>query len=256
MFSSRLLLLSLLALAACGGEKTSDSGAGTTGETNDAGEGGETTDGGDVLEPEYPSGSPTGCDLTGTSYQLDFTTARVIQPQQLGPILADAIGDVLAMGVAAQTDSSVSLVLALTDGGVQDLCTPTVQPPDGTWADPVFAVGPADVSVDIDGTAATLSSFQFTAAAGASCNTIESGVFQTDLDVRLLASALGSILGSEDPDEMCETLLSLGGVCEACESDSDPYCIKLVVDQLASPDRGTPLQVVTQTEIDANADCG
>ena len=256
MLSSRLLLLPLFTLAACGGEKSSDSAAGTTGETADAGGTGETTDGGDVLEPEYPSGSPTGCDLTGTSYQLDFTTARVIQPQQLGPILADAIGDALAMGVTAQTDANVSLVLALTDGGVQDLCTPSVQPPDGTWADPVFAVGPADVSVDIDGTEATLSSFQFTAAAAASCTAIESGVFQTDLDVRLLSSALGSVLGTEDPDEMCETLLGLGGVCEACDSDGATYCIKLVVDQLASPDRGTPLQVVTQTDIDANADCG
>ena len=256
MRTTPILLLSVLTIAACGGKSTdSANDSAATGVTTDGGDEQEEEEEDDSLEPEYPSGAATGCDLTGTSYQLDFTTARVIQPQAVGPLLADAIGDALAIGITGQTDSSVSVLLALTSGGEQDLCTPSVQPPDGSWADPVFAVGPADVSVSIDGTDATLSSFQFTAAAASSCTAIESGVFQTDLDARLLGSALGSTLGSEDPDEMCEALVQFGAPCEPCTSDSAPYCVKLVVDRFAASDRGTPLQAVTPDDIAGNADC-
>lgn len=259
MTTSRLLLLTAFALTACGGsDKSSDSSAEESPDaTTDGGDGdGDTDEEEPAIEPEYPSGSPTGCDLTGTSYQLDFTVARVLQPEALGPVLADAIGSDLAIGISAQTDTTVSTVLALTSDGVQDLCTPSVQPPEGSWADPVFTVGPADVSVDISGTVATLSSFQFTAGAAASCTAIESGVFETDLDARLLGEAIGGTLGSEDPDEMCAVLVTLGAECQPCGSDSEPYCVKLVVDQLSASDRGTPLQVVTETDILDNPDCG
>jgi len=252
-----ILLTAALGLPACSGKTSDTSTSGTTDTSTEA----DTDDSGDTdedesVEPEYPTGTATGCDLTNHSYLLDFTSARVLEPAALGPILADAIGDSLAMGISAQTDSNVSVLLALTDDGNQDMCTPSVHPPDGTWVDPVMAVGPADLSVEVDGSPVTLSSFQFTAASNAECTGIESGVFQSDLDARLLGPALGSLVGTEDPQGICDALLAFGATCGACDSDGEAFCIKLIIDRMSAPDRGIPLEEVTTEDIAANSECG
>jgi hypothetical protein len=257
---SYLLLSVPLALAvACNGSKEDSATAGTTDGTTSGTTDTDTNDPGDSGEPDgpdFPSGDPTGCDLTGKAFQLDFGDARVIQPAALGPILADSISDSLAFGVTAQTDSTVSTILVLNEGGTQDMCTPSAQPPEGTWNDPVFAVGPADLAVDVDGSAVTLSSFQFTAAATADCSSIEGGVFQTDLDTRLLGDVLGGLVGTEDPQGICDALLGFGAACEACDSDSEPYCLKLVIDHMNAGPYGSSLVEVTAEDIAANPDCG
>jgi hypothetical protein len=261
MRTTTLALVGLGFLAACSGSKDEDS-AGTTDATGDTDETPGTTDEGDTDDeddndgPTYPSGDPTSCNLVGGSYGLDFNGANVVQPAALGALLTDAIGDSLALGVLAQGDTSMSVFLALMDAGAQDMCAPTAHPDEGTWADPVFAVGPGDLTVAIDGSPVTLSSFKFTAAANTDCASIRDGVFEADLDARLLGPLMEDLLGTTDPQEICDALVTFGAQCGACASDEEPFCVSLIIDNISGPATSTPIVPVTPEGIAENEDCG
>lgn len=197
--------------------------------------------------------APLGC-LTGKAFPLDLADARIIKPQGIGPIVADALGAAWSFGVSAETDTTVTTLIASNIRGAQDMCTPTAHPPEGSWNDPVFAVGPADLVLYRDIFTITLSNFQFTAAANAECSAIQDGVFQADLDARL--PGLDDLTGISDPQVICDALLGLGTECEACDSDGEPYCLKLMVDQMDAAASDGALVEVTAEDIAANTDCG
>ena len=188
--------LSLLLVACTGksdGEDTSDTGdAGENGGTGDDGGGGEgggdaggTGDdgGGSTTEPDWPTGDPAGCDLTAAAYNLDFYEARVLAPVGIGSLLLDPLGKSLSVGFTAQTETSADAYLAFMESGAQDTCTPTVAIPTGTWTDPVFQVGPADIQTEIDSNPVVLSG-SIAAATNADCSALVDGVFIADLDAR------------------------------------------------------------------------
>lgn len=264
----RALLALPLLLLACTTDKTDDTSADDTaaaGGDGGAGDGGGTGgdegggtggDNGGVTEPDWPSGEPAGCDLTTTSYNLDFRDARVISPPGLGALLLDPLGTALSVGFSAQDDTSVTAFMALTEDDGQDLCSPTIAPPPGSWADPVLEIGPADIQTEVDGSDVTLSGFQFAAATTADCTALTSGVFIADLDVRLHVDLLGGLLGTTDIDEMCTAFLGFGAECSPCSSDSEPYCLSIVVDQLPAAALDTPLVERSEDDIAADADCG
>ena len=115
------------------------------------------------------------------------------------------------------------------ESGAQDTCTPTIAIPTGTWTDPVFQVGPADIQTEIDGNPVVLSGFQLAAATNADCSALVDGVFIADLDARENAALLG-LIGSEDPADICMHCSASGPAW--CAVDSEPYCLNIVVDQI------------------------
>jgi len=260
------LSLSLL-LVACSGksdaEDTSDTGgagddggAGDGGGTGDGGGGTGDDGGGSTTEPDWPTGDPAGCDLTGAAFNLDFFEARVLAPAGIGSLLVDPLGKNLSVGFTAQTETTADAYLAFMESGAQDPCTPTVAAPTGTWTDPVFEVGPADIQTEIDGNPVVLSSFQLAAATSADCSALVDGVFIADLDARENAALLGGLIGSEDPAEICDALLGFGAACVPCAADSEPYCLNIVVDQIPAAAVETAVVPRSAEEVAADEGCG
>ncbi|MCK6507555.1 Ig-like domain-containing protein [Myxococcota bacterium] len=186
-------------------------------------------------------------DLVGNAYLLDVAGASWTEPEGAGDLISGFIDLELIVGVSSVTGDSIKMLGAIADAGEQDYCTPTIDFPSADFREnPYFQVGPTDVVFDAGGISAELSDFSMSGYFGDDGDIIEEGVVQAELDVRVLAPALGEVLGTEDPDDLCMYMGFLGIECTTCTGDGADYCVGLTVEEIDGALLGESLATVDQ----------
>jgi hypothetical protein len=200
-------------------------------------------------------GEPLVVDLTGATYAVNLAEARFLQPAGVADLLLGSLENNLLVGVLGTTDRSIDMMGALDAGGsgLQDSCTPSIAFPAGTFADPAFEVGPADVSLPLAGVPITMFGMRLSGAFAADGSFFGGGRLEGQLDARDLAPLLGDLLGVTDPDEVCALMVGFGVTCGACDSDGAAYCIEVLADQITATAQGSALECVD--EADCHPDC-
>ncbi len=205
-----------------------------------------------------PLGTPTdGCDLTGQTFIVDLQGARFVEPAGVAELLLGQLEDSILLSPTEVSDSSVSMIGALGSAtGAQDECTASLNDfPAASYDDPYFALAADNLTLAVSGLEITIDSFAISGDFKSDCSGFGGGTLAGELDARTLAPLLGDLLGITDPDEVCATLTGFGVTCEACASDGAEYCVEVYVDQLNASATDGALQVITQEDVDANADC-
>ncbi|MDP2308665.1 MAG: hypothetical protein Q8P18_21770 [Pseudomonadota bacterium] len=205
---------------------TSDDGT-PDGDTSDEG-GGEDT---------LPA---TSADLDDTLYAIDRASMRVTEPPGLDALFGEVLDRDVFVYVERASASTIELAVALagTDGQ-QDPCEAVRAFPAGDWsANPVFDVGPGQLTTSFGGQSATFRSLVLSGVFDESGAAWRDGTLAAELDTRELAAALGDIDG-------CELVADLGGECVAC-SDGEEACFALRIEGIVA-DR-------VETSFDASPD--
>ena len=248
----RLLLpLALLVSTACSSGK-GEVDAGDTTDGADGADGADGTDGSDGTDGTNPA---TGCDLEGQAFFIDFESATIVAPANVGPILISQLDGDLLLQVQAQEASSIDAILGFAVEGEQDPCVETADLPTSDWADPVLTLGPQDVTLNLAGAPVPLSSFYLAIEVAPECDSLTAGVAEAELDARPLNDVVGGVFGTDTPDELCETLGGLGVTCGPCTSDGAPYCADLLIEDLGGPAVDTALVPISASDVAGNAAC-
>ena len=197
-------------------------------------------------------GLPVECDLAGKSYRVDLLSARFVQPDPaVASLLFEQLSDDILLVIASASDTELEMLGALSDGigGQQNYCYPSIEfPTAASFADPVFAVGPEDVTLDVAGTSIQISGLSISGAIAPSCTYFGGGKLEGELDARVLAPLVEELLDTSDPDEICGLLVTFGVECKPCSSDSAPYCAEIEVDNITAANAGVPLACVSEEE--------
>ena len=229
------------------------SGADDTG-GDDGGDGGSDGGGGNE-DVEWPEGDPTGCDLKGHTYLMDLTKGHFIEPAGVADLLLGQVQSTIALKVTSQSSSSVDVTVGVFENGEQDMCSVTSKLPSADWDDPVMSIGPTDMDMDMAGYTVTLSDFNFAAAAADDCDSLRDGVLISQLDARMLAPMMADLLGTDDPDEICNLMAGFGVTCDSCSTDGMPYCLNLIADQIPADGSDVGLEEITSSDVASNPDC-
>lgn len=191
--------------------------------------------------------------LIGSTYELDLTSGRFIQPEGVGSILQQYIGDtVIFLGVTAADTSEIQMLGAIGVPGTteQDLCSPTIPFPTADFtATPFFEVGPDATTIAVEGYEITIDDLYISGAFAPDGSYISGARLAGSIDTRPLVP----LVDPEGEDgAICDLAGSLGITCEAC-GDGEPYCLSLEVDSIAAAEVAG-LTLVERTEADVAGD--
>ena len=204
---------------------------------------------------------------------LDLGSADIVEPAGIGPLLEGFVADVYVlfhlMDVSdfAADELHIMGALGALDGSdvVQEMCTETIPLTFGQdgiidtaddlparWEDPWLRVGPTDLTLEVEGTEATVRDLDLEMLFHPEGTDFVGGRLAGSIDTRQLIS----LVDSEDPNAICELAEKVVGVsCVDC-GGGEPYCLGLVAENIQGDmlwDGGlTPL---TADDVDANADC-
>jgi MYXO-CTERM domain-containing protein len=98
---------------------------------------------------------------------------------------------------------------------------------DANWNDPTFRTEPDNVPVWILGNSVRLKDVAFAASVAPDCSELYAGTMELTVDARELGPTIGSILGEEEPDELCALFVTFGAPCTACVDGAED-CLDLV----------------------------
>jgi hypothetical protein len=235
------------------------SGDGSSGDGSDGGSGdgssGDGSDGGSGGDPfDSLSGDPTSCDLTDRAFTLDLQSGRFVEPPGVADLLLGQLESDFTIGISAHSGGSVEGFLGSTDGA-QDPCQPTTDLPTGDWDDPVLDVGPQTVSIDLAGLSVPLDDLRVAFVVDGDCEGFTDGVMAAELDARSLAPLLGDVLGTDDPDEVCDVLTGFGVTCAACASDGADYCIGVLATDIPGAAPRFEFDRITSSDVSGDPDC-
>ena len=227
MRALRLLLLILLALSvACVPTRRGGNRGGSDDDDDSASDDDDSVgDDDDTVGDDDDSVDPDT--LEGNTWSLDLVNATWIEPSGVGPLLT-TFGTALGVSVLPGSNlgsGDIDLRFAgLTTVLDQDPC---IESSDlgGDWDNPWAA---AAGTVPLMSMTLEQGSLQLRFEEG----TVTDGVIQGFADVRGLESIVG-----DDPSSMCELLASFGVSCEGCQSDGQPYCFFVHVEDIT----GSPL---------------
>lgn len=193
------------------------------------------------------------------TYAVDLSSGKFVEPAGVGDLIGGLIDVNILVGVTASTETSMDLIGAISESAStdQDLCTETLSiPPADFSQNPYFEIdASAGIEISVSGVDVGLDSLFIAGTFAADGSKFDGAVVEAELDVRKLAPLLADLIQSEDPAEACNLLLGFGVTCEECSSDTEPYCIGLVVEDLAAPSTGTPLVAKTADDIAADTTC-
>lgn len=191
----------------------------------------------------------------GKTYALEIGSARILQPAAAAGLLEqykDQIPTIL-IGVTGTTTSTISFMGAIaaegSDPPAQDMCQVTIPMPDSDFTgNPYFQLGPADLTFDISGYSVPIYSLMISGTFAPDASYFGGGVLQGEVDARDIVSLVPDV---ESADDVCELVGSFGAPCEACSSDSQPYCLTVMADQIKAEE----VPGLTLTQIDVDPGC-
>lgn len=231
-----------------GGSGSGSDGGSGSGSGGDSGSGSGSSSGSDG-DPDDGLGDPLTCDLEGRTYEMDAEGATWVQPAGVGSLLASQLGGPVMISVTDFGGGRLQGIGAIFEGGEQDFCTPTIEFPRADFDDPGFSVGPSTTSFDFSGFEIQVQDLRITGMFADDCSWVGRGTLEGELDARDLAPVMGELMGTEDPDEICDLMAGFGVECQACSSDGKPLCIPLEVEDI------TGVQTSDSVECVALEDC-
>ncbi len=194
-------------------------------------------------------------DLEGKAYRLDLANGRWIQPSGLGPVIGALLAADILIGVHSPGPDQLELTFARTlDFGLpQDRCEPTTLFPVADFArNPLYAVGPADVDLEIGGAAMPVNSLELTGAFTADGQAMEGGRLAGLADVGALS---GVLLGSSDPTAVCALLAPFSVTCLPCPNGGIVSCVQIEVDSIHGPVDPAGVETRTVSAIRKDPSC-
>ncbi len=260
-----LTLGAALLLAACNGsDKTDDTGTfgdgGAAGDGGASGDGGSAGDGGSEGDGGAGDGGSAG-DFDSTvivdgAWRIVLAEATWVEPAGVGSLLGSMIDYDLLLGVTGVDGDNLDTLLALGQSGVdqQDYCQPTLALTGDFSAAPTFAIGPDDLSIPYNDADLVLNDFQMAGTFSADGELITDGAISGYLDMRELAPALESSIGTSDPDEVCSLLAGFGVTCGACASDGASYCVDLALEDIEAERQDFSLREVAEAGTDPDCE--
>ena len=178
--------------------------------------------------------------------------------------MRDLIGGLLdnkiLIDLTSVINDQMSIRGAISEGATtdQDMCTETLEefPAADFSTSPYFEIPKEDVTLSVAGFTATIYGLEVTGTFSSDATYFGGGTLQGELDARQILPLLGDAgLDAETPEEVCGLLLGFGVSCVECQSDSEPLCVRLVVERLVADETGVELVPLTADEIAASAEC-
>jgi len=202
-------------------------------------------------------GAPLAASIDGNAYIVDLNGARFLQPAGVADLLLSQLNNSILMGVQTSSPNLQMIGAISVDGGTdQDVCTPTIDFPSADFSDsPYFAVGPQDTTISAAGYDIEISQLMISGTFSADGTYFGGGVLAGQLDARVLAPLVGSLLGTKDPDAICATVAGFGVTCTECASDGQPYCLDVLVEDITATALGTAIVPRTQADVDGDSTC-
>ena len=198
--------------------------------------------------------------IAGRTYALDISSGTFVEPAGVGDLIGGLLENNILIGVKSVEDSQMNIRGAISVAATteQDLCTETLEefPAADFSAAPYFEIPEEDVTLSVAGFTATIYGLAVTGTFSSDGTYFGGGTLQGELDARQILPLLGDAgLDAETPEEVCGLLLGFGVQCVTCQSDSEPLCVRLVVERLTADETGVELLPISVDEIDANEDC-
>jgi hypothetical protein len=195
----------------------------------------------------------------GRTYAVDLSSGNFVQPAGVGDLIGGLLENNILIGVTGATETSMSLIGALSVAGTvdQDTCQETLDIPDADFSsNPYFEIDASEgIEISAAGVTVGLDSLFISGTFAADGTYFGGGELVGELDVRKLAPLLEDLIQSDDPQEACNLLLGFGVTCEPCTSDTQPYCIALEVNGLVADDTEKALDPKTAEDVDADESC-
>jgi len=207
-----------------------------------------------------PLDDPTSID--GRTYLVNLHDSRFAEPAGVGPLLKTQVTQSILLTVTSVDATSLTMIGALTGAGgsTQDFCLPTInfpKPADFTEA-PYWEVQADEAVLNVADNDVSIENLVISGTFSADAVTFGGGVLAGTIDTALL----GGLLGSKDPNYICDLAKEFGDECSECPNGKDT-CLGLRLDQLVGDSTGTvAVRPIDQRECDAecplsktNKDC-
>lgn len=198
--------------------------------------------------------------IVGKTYALDISSGSFVEPAGVGDLIGGLLENKILIGVTSVENDQMSIRGAISKGATtdQDMCTETLEefPAADFSTSPYFEIPKEDVTLSVAGFTATIYGLEVTGTFSSDASYFGGGTLQGELDARQILPLLGDAgLDAETPEEVCGLLLGFGVSCVECQSDSEPLCVRLVVERLVADDTGVELVPLTADDIAASAEC-
>ena len=198
--------------------------------------------------------------IVGKTYALDISSGSFVEPAGVGDLIGGLLENKILIGVTSVENDQMSIRGAISDGSTtdQDMCTETLEefPSADFSTSPYFEIPKEDVTLSVAGFTATIYGLEVTGTFAADATYFGGGTLQGELDARQILPLLGDAgLDAETPEEVCGLLLGFGVQCVECISDSEPLCVRLVVERLVADETGVELVPLDADAIAASEEC-
>lgn len=188
--------------------------------------------------------------LVGKTYELALDEARFVEPENVGQILQQYIGEVtIYIGVASVGGGKVQMVGALGNEdvpGTQAFCDPSIDFPEADFAEsPHFVIGgTGKTTLAVAGFSIDIENLNIGGDFASDGSYFGGGTLSGTIDTRPLDT-----LVDEEAEEgyICDLAAGLGITCETCPSGGD-FCLSLYADSILA----TEVSGLTLVEIDGN----
>lgn len=195
--------------------------------------------------------------IVGKTYALDISSGTFVEPAGVGDLIGGLLENNILIGVKSIENDQMAIrgaisVASTTD---QDYCTSTLEdfPPADFSTSPYFEIPKEDVTLSVAGFTATIFGLAVTGTFAPDGSYFGGASLEGELDARQILPLLGDAgLDAETPEDVCGLLLGFGVQCVECQSDSEPLCVRLVVDRLVAEETGNELGLVCDSECHAS----
>ncbi|NOY27866.1 MAG: hypothetical protein GXP62_18535 [Oligoflexia bacterium] len=202
-------------------------------------------------------GGSLDADVIGNAYVIDLDGADFVEPAGIADLLLGQLNNSILLGVTA-TSPDLEMIGAISVEGStdQDLCNESIPFPAADFSNsPYFEMGPADTTISMAGFDVEILQLSITGTFASDGSYIGGATLGGELDARLLAPLVGDLLGTKDPDVLCQTVAGFGVSCQTCSSDGEPYCLAIYVRDITADSLGTSLVERTAKDIAADKTC-
>jgi hypothetical protein len=191
--------------------------------------------------------------IEGRTYLVDLKDARFAEPAGVGPLLALKVRQSILLTVTSVDATSLTMIGALTgdSGSTQDFCLPTINfPKPADFTEPPYWEVQADEAIlNVADNDVSIQNLVISGTISADAATIGGGVLAGTIDTALL----GGLLGSKDPNYICDLAKEFGDECSECPNGKDT-CLGLRLDQLVG-DSAATVAVRPIDQRDCDAEC-
>ena len=182
---------------------------------------------------------PLNTDLTGRTYALDLSSARMLSPEGVGPLISNFVEVDILLQIRERSPGGLTFLGALTEpsGQSQDLCQPTFALPLADFAeDPYFEIGPQDVGIPLSAGMIPIRDMTVSGAFAPDGHYFGGGTLGGVLDMRDLAPLLveAGVLKEPSMEGACALLVGFGVDCAACPEDGALGCVVLEADTIVA----------------------